>query len=170
MIFRSIDSRQCLNVLLWYCLHRFLKCGEGNSWCPSLNIDVCTLMSKLEISSIWSFLVHWEHGSWRTELNIQILIQAKLGGNIRNDWYDINRDVTYLCHDLIPYSVPVEHNELSWNKIDPFREEQQLICYQLPHNFDASIYICPYPEWYTQVHICLKHEMWVWQYFPVSLW
>ena len=87
------------------------------------------LMSKLEHPIIWSFLVHWEHGSWRTELNIQILIQAKLGGNIRNDWYDINRDVTYLCHDLIPYSVPVEHNELSWNKIDPFQEEHQLICF-----------------------------------------
>ena len=39
-----------------------------------------------------------------TELNIQILA---IEGDTVFDWYDINRDVTHIFHDLSLYSVKV---------------------------------------------------------------
>ena len=51
-----------------------------------------------------------------TELNIQILA---IEGDTVFDWYDINRDVTHIFHDLSLYSVKVIITEYGggWNKI-----------------------------------------------------
>ena len=50
-----------------------------------------------------------------TELNIQILA---IEGDTVFDWYDINRDVTHIFHDLSLYSVKVIITEYGggWNK------------------------------------------------------
>ena len=50
-----------------------------------------------------------------TELNIQILA---IEGDTVFDWYDINRDVTHIFHDLSLYSVKVIITEYggAWNK------------------------------------------------------